>query len=73
MISDAVGPRGGRVRVEVSCYTCTAVLICRPGECSKRWGCGSWTDDAGNRAVIPTIEPDPAPVVAGQGTLFEEG
>jgi hypothetical protein len=68
MMSDALGPRGGKVRVEVSCPTCISFDSCRPGSCQWRWGCSWWTDEAGNRAIIPTIEPERE--VAGQIELF---
>ena len=68
MITDALGPRGGKVRVEVSCPTCVTFDTCRPGACQWRWGCGWWTDESGNRAIIPTIEAEPE--VAGQRELF---
>jgi hypothetical protein len=58
MMTDAVGPRDGKVRVDVKCDTCISVTSCRPGACTKPWGCSSWVDESGNRAITPTVEPD---------------
>ena len=79
MISDALGPRGGKVRADVQCATCIAYLDpCAPGACSLRWGCSDWVDINGNRAIIPTAgaiarEAGTAPArVVGQIELFKE-
>jgi hypothetical protein len=69
MMTDALGPRGGKVRIDVQCSTCIAYLDpCTPGACNLRWGCSDWVDINGNRAIIPMIEAEPD--IAGQIELF---
>jgi hypothetical protein len=68
MITDALGPRGGKVRADVSCPTCITFDTCRPGACQWRWGCSDWVNINGHRAIIPTIEAEPD--IAGQIELF---
>lgn len=71
MFADCRGPRGGRVRADVSCLTCVAYLApCRPAECSVPLGCESWVNVDGCRVIMPTIsdldavELDAEPVLA---------
>ena len=67
-MTDALGPRGGRTRVDVRCLTCVSFDSCRPGAINQPFGCSSWVDAKGNRAIIPTIEAEPE--IAGQIELF---
>lgn len=50
---ECVGPRGARRILPTPCAECVAVVSCRPGECSRPWGCDSWVNESGFR-------PDPA-------------
>lgn len=47
----------------IKCLTCIAYDICRPGECSKPYGCSQWVGygDDGNlyhAPDLPTVEKD---------------
>ena len=64
-----VGRRGGDRRLmPTECSTCVAYRSCRPGACSEPFGCESWVDDAGRRALPYVIEErrgtDPGPLFA---------
>ena len=49
---ECVGPRGARRILPTPCAECVAVTSCRPGECSKFWGCDSWVDASGFRPDV---------------------
>ena len=54
-----VGPRGGSAVQATPCSDCVAYRSCRPGACSEPFGCESWADDQGRRALPDELEPEP--------------
>lgn len=51
-----VGPRGGRSFMSTECAECVAFRTCRPGACSAPFGCESWVDDDGRRALPDVVD-----------------
>lgn len=62
---ECAGPRGGRVILPTPCSECVAYRTCAPGAISEPWGCESWVDDGGRRAMPELIdrEPDRDPTI----------
>lgn len=52
-----VGPRGGdRRKMPTECGDCVAFTSCRPGACSQPYGCESWVDHDGRRALPDSVD-----------------
>ena len=54
-----VGPRGGSAVQATPCSDCVAYRSCRPAAITEPWGCESWVDQDGRRALpdLPESEP----------------
>lgn len=52
------GPRGGRAVQATPCSGCVSWRSCRPGAITEPWGCESWVDQDGRRALPDQIEPE---------------
>ena len=69
-----VGPRGGRAVMATPCAECVSWRSCRPAPISEPFGCESWVDDQGRRALPDLLEPEPvSPCEARQGVPSECG
>ncbi|MBE3112769.1 MAG: hypothetical protein IMZ46_20035 [Acidobacteria bacterium] len=69
-----VGPRGGRAVQATPCAECVSWRSCRPAAISEPFGCESWADDQGRRALPDQLEAEPAtPCEACQGVPSECG
>jgi hypothetical protein len=56
-----VGPRGGRTVQGTPCSECVSWRSCRPAAISEPFGCESWADQDGRRALPDELEPAPVP------------
>lgn len=71
---ECAGPRGGRVILPTPCSECVAFRTCRPAAISAPWGCESWVDDDGRRALPEVIDREPVAEVEAQDcSPFMEG
>lgn len=67
-----VGPRGGRAVMATPCAECVSWRSCRPAPITEPWGCESWVDQDGRRALPDLLEPEPvSPCQACQGMPSE--
>ena len=53
---ECAGPRGGRVNLPTPCSECVAYRTCAPGAITEPWGCESWADPDGHRALPEVID-----------------
>ena len=53
-----VGPRGGRTVQGTPCSECVSWRSCRPAQISEPFGCESWADQDGRRALPDQLDPD---------------
>ena len=51
-----VGPRGGREVQATPCAECVSWRSCRPAAITEPWGCESWVDQSGHRALPDQLE-----------------
>jgi hypothetical protein len=58
-VRPTVGPRGGRAVQATPCSECVSWRSCRPGAISEPFGCESWADQDGRRALPDQLEPEP--------------
>jgi len=63
-----VGPRGGRAVQATPCAECVSWRSCRPGACSEPFGCESWADDQGRRALPDELEAEGRPFAEDDAT-----
>lgn len=69
-----VGPRGGRAVQATPCAECVSWRSCRPASISEPFGCESWADQDGRRALPDELKPEPAsPCEPCQGVPSECG
>ena len=58
-VRPTVGPRGGRAVQVTPCSECVSWRSCRPGAISEPFGCESWADQEGRRALPDLLEAEP--------------
>ena len=51
-----VGPRGGRAVQATPCAECVSWRSCRPAPITEPFGCESWVDQSGQRALPDQLE-----------------